>query len=283
MDAPGESLDAVRREIDAIDDQIHDALMRRSALVERVRAAKNGGPAMRPGREAKILRRILARHQGALPPAVIARIWREIISAVTQQQSPMRIALFARERSASFWDLARSHYGSVSPVSLHRNMHAVIRAASADDGTIGILPLPAEGEREPWWSALASGGDDRPHVIARLPFLARPEGTSEPVEGLVISRVPPEESGIDRTLIAVSLKVETSRGRLTDLFAAAGLTAQTLAVHRPEEGREAEDRLLEIDGFVSADDPRLQRIKAEGEDLIERLVVLGAYAVPIGE
>ncbi len=283
MDAPGESLDAVRREIDAIDDQIHDALMRRAALVERVRTAKNGGPAMRPGREAMILRRILTRHQGSLPPSVIARIWREIISAVTRQQGPLRIALYARERSASYWDLARSHYGSVSPVSLHRNMHAVIRAASANDGTIGILPLPAEGEREPWWPVLATGADDRPQVIARLPFLARPEGTSEPVEGLVISRVPPEASGRDRTLIAVSLKIETSRGRLNDLLTAVGLTAQTLAAHRPEEPREAEDRLLEIEGFIEPGDPRLERLRAESEDLIERLIVLGAYAVPIGE
>jgi hypothetical protein len=230
-----------------------------------------------------ILRRILARHRGSLPPSVIARIWREIISAVTRQQGPLRIALYARERSASYWDLARSHYGSVSPVSLHRNMHAVIRAASANDGTIGILPWPAEGEREPWWPVLATGADDRPQVIARLPFLARPEGTSEPVEGLVISRVPAEASGLDRTLIAVSLKLETSRSRLTDLLAAAGLTAQTIAAHRPEETREAEDRLLEIEGFVEATDPRLERLKAESEDLIERLVVLGAYAVPIGE
>ena len=51
----------------------------------------------------------------------------------------------ARERSASYWDLARTHYGSVAPISLHRNMHAVMRAASANDGTLGILPLPADG------------------------------------------------------------------------------------------------------------------------------------------
>ena len=36
------TLDALRREIDQIDDSIHDLLMQRAAVVERVGAAKRG-------------------------------------------------------------------------------------------------------------------------------------------------------------------------------------------------------------------------------------------------
>ncbi len=54
------SLDKLRREIDALDQQIHDLLMRRAGVSDQVRWVKSndGGAAngvnLRPGREAKI-------------------------------------------------------------------------------------------------------------------------------------------------------------------------------------------------------------------------------------
>ena len=57
------TLEALRAEIDAIDEDLHRQLMRRAEVALRIRAAKsaNGGEAvfMRPGREAQILRRLL--------------------------------------------------------------------------------------------------------------------------------------------------------------------------------------------------------------------------------
>src|SRR5690606_35924883 len=60
MSAPPASLDDLRREIDAIDDALFAALVRRAALMANVAEAKraqNAASPMRPGREAIVLRR----------------------------------------------------------------------------------------------------------------------------------------------------------------------------------------------------------------------------------
>src|SRR3978361_2219874 len=72
-------LPALRAELDRIDNTIHDLLMRRAEVVEHV--ARSGKPAaLRPGREASILRRLVGRHQGALPAVSVTRIWRELLA-----------------------------------------------------------------------------------------------------------------------------------------------------------------------------------------------------------
>ena len=82
MPDPHWTLDDLRREIDEIDDEMHDLLMRRTTVVDAIGALKksDGVPAIRPGREATILRRLITRHEGKFPRALVVRIWREILS-----------------------------------------------------------------------------------------------------------------------------------------------------------------------------------------------------------
>ena len=54
-----ESLEELRREIDRIDDQMHDLIIRRAEMAQRVRQVKGDGPAFRPAREAQLLRRLI--------------------------------------------------------------------------------------------------------------------------------------------------------------------------------------------------------------------------------
>src|SRR4051812_2994668 len=80
---PGAALAALRGEIDRLDDQIHDLVMRRAEVVATLANSrvKGGASPLRPGREAMILRRLLARHAGALPGGAVVRLWREIFGA----------------------------------------------------------------------------------------------------------------------------------------------------------------------------------------------------------
>ncbi|WP_042704124.1 chorismate mutase, partial [Azospirillum sp. B506] len=118
-------LDDLRREIDQIDDAIHDLLMRRAAVVERIGAAKGNGAAeagaqpvfLRPAREATILRRLMARHAGTFPAQVVVRIWREMITAFTRMQGPFAVAVYAPEDRRGFWDVARDHFGGFVPMT----------------------------------------------------------------------------------------------------------------------------------------------------------------------
>src|SRR3954454_5148571 len=74
------TLDELRAKIDQVDDAMHDLLMYRADVTLAIGGAKQGtangalAPAMRPAREAQILRRLLARHKGPLPPRVIVRV-----------------------------------------------------------------------------------------------------------------------------------------------------------------------------------------------------------------
>ena len=96
-DAP-RSLDALRREIDTVDDALHDLLMQRAALVGEIGALKSGErtTVFRPAREALLLRRLLARSDGALPTGALVRIWSEIIAASWAWANKVQIAVASR-------------------------------------------------------------------------------------------------------------------------------------------------------------------------------------------
>src|SRR6185312_4896735 len=89
------SLDDLRRRIDEIDDQVHDLLMQRTRIVEAVAAAKKGNsiPALRPGREAVILRRLAGRHNGPFPRSALVRMWREMLAATVGMQTKFAVAV----------------------------------------------------------------------------------------------------------------------------------------------------------------------------------------------
>ena len=124
MDAP--TLDSLRQEIDAIDSDLH-GLIRRRADGGRARSPATkpaGGLALRPGREAQVMRQRLATHDGQLPrPPPSIRMWREMMSAFTLMQTPgLKIAICRPADQPGYWDLARDHFGCQIP--LRRPRHA---------------------------------------------------------------------------------------------------------------------------------------------------------------
>src|SRR5688500_17925229 len=87
------SLDAVRQRIDALDTELLRLVDERASLArivaEAKRAAGDGDKfALRPAREAQILRRLIAAERGAANPSLIVRIWREMIGDSLSVQGP---------------------------------------------------------------------------------------------------------------------------------------------------------------------------------------------------
>src|SRR4029453_8341529 len=90
---PLRTLEDARQEIDEIDLRILSLLEQRfnaSRLIRRIKAQEPGNTVspVRPARESAILRRLLERASGSVPPAVVVQIWRRIISASTLLQAP---------------------------------------------------------------------------------------------------------------------------------------------------------------------------------------------------
>jgi len=267
----GNGLARLRTTLDGIDDQIHDLLIERGRVVEEV--AKTGKrAALRPGREASIIRRLLARHRGSLPPQAIVRIWRELLAATTGMQGSFTLAVCEPHPGGGYAQLAREQYGSLTPLRVYGDAEQAIAALSSRRASVAILPMPSEAET--WWLTALRHRDI--HIVARLPFWApRPDGASA-VQALVVARFPPDASEHDRSFIGLELDEGVSRARLRADVTAAGFTP-CLVVLRREPGAGLARALVEVEGHVADDDQRLDRLLAK-----RRAVALGGYAVPVG-
>lgn len=275
----------LRRRIDAIDDRLHDLLVERAEIVGRVAtskrvalSAKGGDPAFyQPAREAQILRRLAGRHRGLLPFAPVVRIWRELLAATVRLETPFAVAVFVPAGAGSLWDLARDHYGSQTPMTPYRSQDEVIRAVAEDRAAVGILPLPQEGEAEPWWPALMSLDENGPRVVARLPFGARGNARGE-ADALAIGRGAPQESGADRTVVAIEAAAAVGRARLRGCLVESSLACTSFAAW---EHGEVAVNLVELDGFVPLADPRLACFSRKLGAALHRLLPIGGYALPL--
>lgn len=273
------NLDDLRQQIDGIDDTLHDLLMRRAELVERIAAAKPvGGLALRPGREAQVIRRLLVRHGGRFPPATMVRLWREIMGAFTFLQCPIRVAICRPADQPGYWDLARDHFGVQIPFTAHETPIQVLAAVRADPNVVGVVPAPAQDEPQPWWPRLMSGDPTTPNIVQKLPFVAMPNSRGRELTGFVLARLDAEPSGEDRALIAVEAREEISRSRLVAAIRKAGLQDATALFDVEQAGTYWD--LIEIPEFVGDADPRLDALAVALGIEGARAVALGAYAVP---
>jgi chorismate mutase / prephenate dehydratase len=278
-DTPSD-LEDLRRRIDGIDDRIQDLLTERMEIVARVAVSKRsagGVAAHQPAREAAIMLRLASRNHGGLPVASVVRIWRELLAATTRAQGSFTIAVYAPPEAPGFWDLARDHYGSQTPMLAFRTTGQVIHAVIEGQAAVGVLPMPREEEPDPWWRHLLSTDGNAPHVIARLPFGGRGNARADS-DALAIGCGAEQATGRDRTLLVAENALDISRGRMFSTLAGLGFACTFMASC---EHAEAANTLIEIDGFVPVANPRLDSFRAQLGPALYRLLRLGSYAVPL--
>lgn len=270
---------ALRTELDRIDDAIHDLLMQRAEVVERVGSLVSRGKVpLRPGREAAIIRRLLARHHGRLPKRVLPRLWRELLAGTTAMQASYVIAVCQADPASGFIACAREHFGALTPLRVHRTPAQAIGEVSGGHAIAAVLPMPADEESQgnAWWTALLHRDEPRIHVVGKLPFWsARSEGAPG-VQALVVAAAAPDVSGDDRSLIGLELPGDVSRARLAAALTSTGFAPGVTILRRPP-GAPVAFALVDVAGFVTDNDPRLAAIP----DMERPPVVLGAYAVPV--
>jgi chorismate mutase / prephenate dehydratase len=290
-----DSLDDLREEIDRIDTALYDLFVQRVEVVRRIGALKGtegvGQPAMRPAREAQVLRRLIARAgatpgDGRLPKAALVRIWRELFAAMTRLQGPLAVAVYAPPESPGYRDLARDHFGSFTPMIPVTRAGQALHAVGTGTATVAVLPLPEDGGAPngdpPWWLALFQGGDERLRVAARLPFGAPGFGYGADVRALAVGRFEHEPSGDDATVLAVEAAAGLSRGRLGALLKEADLPSGWSAAWRPPGGQGAPAfHLVEVGGFVPEGEARLGRLLQAARGEVLRAVPVGGYARPL--
>ena len=280
MRAVNNQLDDLRREIDEIDTALHDLLMRRTALVGEIGAAKGDGAVyIRPAREAQVIRRLIERHRGVFPRPVLVRIWREIINVFAALQGPLAVAIYAPGGSYDLRLRARDHFGSLTPLTAYESATSVVRAVTEGRATLGVLPLPQSDDDEPWWPLLAGRGGVTPRVVARIPFVSMAPSLSDGVDALAVAVAPFEASGHDRSYLILETPDEVSRAALGQTFADVGV--DVLDIIHVENQAPRFLHLIEAEGFVAEDDPRLDRLAGLESDGY-RCQSIGGYPVPLG-
>jgi chorismate mutase len=212
------SLADLRMDIDRIDEAMHALLMERGEIIDRLIAAKSSqetGSAFRPAREADMMRRLVKRHRGRLPLDTAESIWRVIISTFTYVQAPFSVHADLSAGDALMRDSARFHFGFTVPFVPHMGASGVVEAVSESKGDLGLVPAFGVAGTGAWWSALEF--DVAPKIIARLPFVERPDHpASLPV--FVISRVAPDAMAREATVWSV--RVSGWDGKVAQALAA---------------------------------------------------------------
>jgi chorismate mutase len=172
---PADTLAELRAEIDRIDLEMHRLLMARGEIIDRLIAAKRaqgGGCAFRPDREAQMMRALVERHRGLLPVDAVEGVWRVIVSTFTYVQANYAVHADDSGGDAQMRDSARFHFGFTVPYVPHHGAAAVIDAVAASRGDLGILRASGAVDSA-WWRRLI--GAEAPKIIARLPFVERPD------------------------------------------------------------------------------------------------------------
>lgn len=235
----GLSLADLRAEIDRIDEGMHRLLIERSQIIEnliKVKGTQDSGSAFRPAREASMMRRLVERHRGILPLDTVESIWRVIIATFTHVQAPYAVHADITPGDAAMRDSARFHFGFTVPLVTHRSAADVASAIAASKGDLGLVPATDVAGAGAWWTALEP--DDAPKIIARLPFVERPDHpASLPV--FAISRSAPDAVATDVQVYSVGVSGWSAR-------AAAVLAAMTDAIAVPAGAFDGASLLISI-------------------------------------
>lgn len=248
----------LRNEIDRIDATMHELLIARSEIIGRlieIKKTQASGSAFRPGREAEMMRRLVERHRGILPLDTAEGIWRIIIATFTHLQAPYRVHADVSGGDAPMRDSVRFHFGFSVPYAPRENARAVIAAVAGSAGDLGVFRIDQGVSAGAWWAGLV--GADRPKIIARLPFVERPD---HPAGTPIYVVAKPLEEAAVREIVLYAARVERwsekLKGplseRLAEVSASAALDGglSLLLAASGETAREAVAAALKPAGLV---------------------------------
>lgn len=280
----------LRTQIDAIDTQLHDLLIERSQLVAEIAQAKKEEAAhsqspnaesdhkvshVRPEREMDILRTVLNRHTGPLSPVVVARIWREMVTAMAQLQGTFTVVVAAPTKSVGYWDLARDYFGSGTPLSLTTSPTDAMRQVMAGVTNFAALPAPNWRDTAPWWPSLLTKAGNGLHIVGRLPVVANEKGALETLSSVVLAHSQEVPQNPDVHYLSVTSASRQSPHDMIEAFKEVGVSANLLSIGRSQTPGPQWVHLMEITGDLS--DAHIETVLKNSEGALVETARLGGY------
>jgi chorismate mutase/prephenate dehydratase len=137
-----ESVDALRKKIDHVDEQVLELLNERASLAKRIGQTKSsqGQEIFVASREKEIFQRLSALNRGPLPEKSVHSIYREILSASRALEAPLDVAYFGPEATYTHM-AARERFGAATnyvPMPTIGDVFQEVKQGRADYGVVPI-------------------------------------------------------------------------------------------------------------------------------------------------
>lgn len=200
----GPALEALRHELDDIDDQMLVLLGKRFTVTEQVKSfkqvtAKSVASPLRPAREAQILRRLLGKADSlGLSHQLVLQLWRSILTQSSASQASITIH-FSRKLSSAVGHRLRlrDHFGAMA-VEQWRDEAQAMMQINATPGDLCVVEMESA-----WVVPFLAGQAGTAQVIGTLPVLK----DGDVPQLLILGNAPAEPTGNDETLLITQGKL----------------------------------------------------------------------------
>jgi len=255
-------LERARRAIDAVDDRLLALIAERAALAAEIAAAKgkSEGSPMRPAREIAMLRRLAAAAPDSLDKGLVLAIWRALIADNLRRQKPIEVFTGGGLDHVRLYDLARKHFGAGVRMTRCEDARGTLTRTVETPAAAAVMPYPGRAGAGMWWPMLSERRFRDAAIVAVLPM----QGEGDPEACVITCGAPLEAAGGDTTLCLA----QDPHFRLVRALNESRMQGREVA-------RAATAVLIQLDGYVGAEDPRLMTMAREGLDLLR---VVGCYA-----
>lgn len=144
-----DEIQAHRRRIDVIDEQIQQLINQRARIAQEVAVVKkNHGDHpifYRPEREAQVLKAVMARNEGPLSGEKMARLFREIMSVCLELEEPQRVAFLGPVGTFTH-AAALKHFGKAATTVSLTTITDVFREVESGNAMYGVVPVENSSE-----------------------------------------------------------------------------------------------------------------------------------------
>lgn len=276
-------LDTIRQRIDTLDNEIHDLLMERADLIMMIseEKKKQGIQIVQPAREARMIRRLMARHREPLPEEAIVRIWRELVSCVSLLQTGLSVAVCVPSEMPEYWDMARDYFGSVLPMQKTPTPLAALNLVIDGKVNFAVLPYPESEEKAPWWPQLMEAIGDGVHILQRLPYGDKENYSYNNHPALIVAKAGFDTSDDDHSFIGLEVSPEISRAKIVDKAKEVGFTILSIYGRPASEGQPRSYHMVEVSEFVNKDSEKIKSLLGSLGDPQVRCRIVGGYPSPL--
>ena len=215
---PQEKSADLQKQIDEIDLKLYNLLIHRTELVERQldNTIENS-----LGKEAAAIKNLLKLHRGNFPRYVIAKIWREILSASACLKEKPKLSVLETDSCTGLINIVQEHLGSYAEYVTRGSFGQVMK------------------------------------IIAKLPFLRRKENPIKEQDIYVVAQVHPTPSGDDISLLGIEVNNDVSVSTIIETLENAGLSHAKIRLSAKVDD-ENKSYLVEVDGFLKPNDEKLK-------------------------